>query len=372
MKILITSTDSMAIQFLLPHINHLVLKGYDVTLACSEVKGRIDELKSKLPKDVVFNKVSLKRNPFKISNFKGLRELKKIINDNKFDLVWTNEPVMGVMTRLASKKARKKGTKVLYMCHGFHFYKGGPKSGWLLWYPIEKLMAKYTDVLVTINNQDFEFSKSHFTKCMNYKIDGIGLDTSRFTGKKDETLRERFNIGNDDIILISVGELNKNKNQQIIIKALNKLNDKKYHYVMCGIGDQKENLLSLAKEYGLENNIHFTGYINNVPEVLSASDIFVFPSLREGFGLAVVEGMLSGLPVVVSNSVRGKSDFIIDGETGFSVSANDEKAFAEKIELLATDEILREKISCTNKEFAQRFTLDKIKKQIEEIVKGIN
>ena len=137
-KILITSTDMMMMQFLLPHVYFLREQGYDVEVACSNVGGRIHEVINAVGKEKVHN-VELYRNPIKIGNLKGLKQLKKIVNSGNYDLVWTNEPVMGVMTRIAAKKARKKGTKVVYMTHGYHFFKGGQKK-YKIFYPMSESM----------------------------------------------------------------------------------------------------------------------------------------------------------------------------------------------------------------------------------------
>lgn len=155
-SILITCTDSMMKQFLEPHARYLAENGYEVEIACSEVLNRMDEVRQDLGDTVKkIHLLHLKRSPLSLSNIRGYREVKKIISSGKYSLIWTNEPVMGVMTRLAARKARKRGTKVLYMVHGFHFYNGAPLPNWLLFCPVERLMASRTDCICTINREDY-------------------------------------------------------------------------------------------------------------------------------------------------------------------------------------------------------------------------
>ncbi|MBO5068553.1 MAG: glycosyltransferase, partial [Clostridia bacterium] len=183
-RILVTSTDMMMIQFLVPHVLYLREQGYDVEVACSEVGNRFEEVQNFLGGDKTF-KVRLHRNPLKLGNLKGLTDLKRIINGGNYDLIWTNEPVMGIMTRLAAKKARKNGVKVIYLTHGYHFFKGG-QFKYKLFYPIEKAMSRYCDVIMTVNYEDYELSKKKFHAKKVVHIDGIGLDVQKFGTTIDE------------------------------------------------------------------------------------------------------------------------------------------------------------------------------------------
>ena len=153
-KILITSTDVMMLQFLVPHVFYLQNQGYEVEVACSNVENHVDELKDIFKTKVKMHLVELKRNPMQISNIRGLLQLMKIIKAGSYDIIWTNEPVMGIMTRLAARVVRRKKVKIIYVAHGFHFYKGAPKKNWIVYYPIEKIFSLFTDEIVTINNED--------------------------------------------------------------------------------------------------------------------------------------------------------------------------------------------------------------------------
>ena len=367
-KILVTSTDLMMVQFLVPHIKYLCSNGYIVDVLCSNVGGRIDDVKKQL-NDYVNNifVVSLQRSPLSLKNLSGYCEIKKILDKNRYDLIWTNEPVMGVATRLAAKKSRRKGTKVMYMVHGFHFYKGAPKVNWMLYYPVEKMMAKYCDVITTINHEDFEVAKRFKGDNTKY-IHGIGINTERLNNLAEQkNIREEIGLSKEDFIVLSVGELNENKNHKVIIRALAQINDKSIHYVVCGKGDQLDNLKMLSKELGVESNVHFLGYRTDVVDICSQSDLFAFPSFREGLGLAALEAMYCGLPLVTSNS-RGPVDFMVNGETGYICDPNSPEEFARAINIIKNDIELQLNMKKTNKILAYPYCVESVKNEIHSII----
>lgn len=293
--------------------------------------------------------------------------MKKVIHDGNYDIIWTNEPVMGVTTRLAARKARKKGTKVIYMVHGFHFFKGAPKKNWLLYYPIERLAAHFCDEIVTINHEDYERAKKLAVPSVKY-IHGIGVDTERLQKReKRRDIRKELGIKTNDFLLLSAGELNLNKNHQVIIRALAQLEDFSIHYIICGKGDQKEKLCRLAENLEIQSNVHFLGYRNDVVDICSQSDAFAFPSYREGLGLAALEAMYCGLPLITSN-VRGPVDFMEDGVTGYMCNPDDVLAFANSIKKLKTNVELRKKMAENNKQMVLPFCLDNTLNEVIEII----
>lgn len=359
----------MMVQFLVPHIKYLCSNGYRVDVLCSNVGGRVCEVKEEL-KDYAENffEVSLQRSPLSIKNLSGYFEVKRIINKNQYDFIWTNEPVMGVATRLAAKRSRQRGTKVMYMVHGFHFYNGAPKANWMIFYSIEKMMAKYCDIITTINNEDFEMAKQFKAQDAKY-IHGIGINTDRLNNTTEQkNIREEIGLSKEDFIVLSVGELNENKNHRVIIRALAQINDKSIHYVICGKGDQLNNLISLSKELGVESNVHFLGYRTDVVDICNQSDLFAFPTYREGLGLAALEAMYCGLPLVTSNS-RGPVDFMKNGETGYICDPNKPEEFAKAISDIKSDKHIRIKMSENNKKTAKPFCFDNVKNEVLELIK---
>lgn len=368
-KILVTSTDMMMMQFLVPHIQYLREQGYDVEVACSEVGNRFEEVQKVLGEDKSY-KVRLQRNPIKPSNLEGLSDLKKIINDGNYDLIWTNEPVMGVMTRLAAKKARKKGTKVLYMAHGFHFYKGAPKLNWCVYYPIEKIMAHYTDMIVTVNREDYARAQKFKVKDVKY-IHGIGINTERLQTKEERTdLRNELGLDKNAVILLSVGELNDNKNQETALRAFAKIDDETLHYVLCGKGKNLEMLQALTQKLGVDKRTHFLGYRKDVVDICFQSNIFIMPSKREGLPVASLEAMYCGLPLITSD-IRGLVDVMDNGVSGYMHPYNDVRGFATSIKKLKNDLVLCEVMGINNKETVKPYCLNNTKCEVLELIKEI-
>ena len=367
-RVLLTCTDLMTIQFMVPHIRYLAENGYSVELACSVVGDRLQDVKDAVGDVAQIHTLRLQRSPFSPSNLKGYGDLKKLLDEKNYDIIWTNEPVMGVMTRLAARKARKKGTKVLYMAHGFHFFKGAPLINWLMWAPTEIIMSKFNDVLVTINWEDYNWAKKHtFTPVIKH-IDGIGVDFSNREGViSREEKRAQLNIADDDILVLSVGELQKRKNHQAIIRAIAKLNNPNIKYAICGQGELEKYLRNLVTSLKLDNQVFFLGYRQDIPEIMSACDIFAHPSIREGLGLASLEAMASGLPLVTSN-VQGVPDYVENGVTGYMCDPMDVNAYAENLSKLTSDKELRKKIGTTNITYVQKYRVEVIEPVIKSIL----
>jgi glycosyltransferase EpsD len=372
-KLLITSTDVMMFQFLLPHAISLIKEGWSVDVACSnangyENEGYINEIKHTLPKESQVYQISSSRNPFSWNNFKAEKELKAIIRNNKYALVWTNEPVVGVLTRLAASSARKNGCKVLYMAHGFHFFKGAPLKNWI-YFPIEKIMAQFCDAIVTINSSDYAFSKKYLKK-QTYKIDGIGLNLRRFANVNidKQEKREELGVNKDDFVIVSVGELLPHKNHSIILKSIKESKISNIKYLICGTGELIDEYKHIIKENGIEDKVKLLGHRYDVPEILYVSDLFIHPSTREGFGIAIVEAMAAGLPVITSN-VGGINDIVENDKNGYKCDPSDSKKFIEKIDYLANNEAIRLEFKKQNKEKAKKYSIENSFSQILEIIK---
>jgi len=355
--LLVATVQSHIAQFHKPLIKWLCENGYQVDVAARNNLS----LKPNLHLDIQGEKydIPFERSPFSVKNVKAFFQLKKVIDAGGYDIVHCNTPVGGILTRLAANGKRKKGElKLIYEAHGFHFYKGGPKKNWLLWYPIEKLFAHLTDVLVTINREDYALAK----KCMKAKriayVPGVGLDLERFeTAQRSVNLKEEAGLPEDAKIVISVGELNRNKNQQVIIRALAYLNDPKVHYFLVGNGPEDASLRQLSEKLGVEEQVHFLGYRRDVPALLKNADVYAFPSLREGLGMASIEAMATGLPIVTSNR-HGINDYSEDGVTGFKYDPDDYRGFAKGIRTIAYDDALKQRMGIHNREVSKQYTVD--------------
>lgn len=367
-RMLITSTDLMMIQFLVPHVRNLAEHGYEVEIACSVVGGRIDEVREKLKGYVrMIHTVRVVRSPASLSNLKGYRDMKKIINSGSYDIIWTNEPVMGVTTRLAARKTRKKGTKVLYMVHGFHFYKGAPLMNWLVFYSVERFVSRFCDVIVTINKEDYGRAKKLHAPDVRY-IHGIGIDMSRLRPAEFQCdIRKELGLPEGCFLLLSVGELLPRKNQQVIIQALGKLNDRDIHYILCGRGSKLEELTALAKENNIEDRVHFLGYRKDVADIYGQTDLLALPSCREGLGLAGLEGMYCGLPLVSSN-INGIKDYMENGKTGYMYDPDDADGFAEGILKMKNSPDLRKACGEYNRKVVIPFCIENSKKEVLKLI----
>lgn len=370
-RILITSTDLMMIQFLVPHVINLCEHGYKVDIACSDVGGRMNDIRHALGQYVnAIHIVRLKRSPISPINLKGYGDMKAVIQTGNYDLVWTNEPVMGVVTRLAAKVARNNGTKVLYMVHGFHFFDGAPKLNWLVYYPIEKIMASKADVIATVNREDYKRAQSMNVKRVDY-IHGIGINTERLTpNERQNDIRVELGLDEDDFIVLSVGELNENKNQKTIIKAISLLEDEKIHYILCGKGKQIEKLQNLTKELQLENQVHFLGYRKDVVDICSQADVFAMPSYREGLPVASLEAMYCGLPLVTSN-IRGLVDIMEDGVSGYLCEPSDVKSFAKNIMRLKSSPKKCREAGENNRNVVKPFCITSVKEEVLLLIQSV-
>ncbi|MBQ0099791.1 MAG: glycosyltransferase family 4 protein, partial [Firmicutes bacterium] len=320
--------------------------------------------------DNVFN-VPFQRSPFSPKNLKAYKMLKKVINEGEYDVVHCNTPVGGILTRLICKKIKKDKPCVIYEAHGFHFFKGGSKKNWLLYYPIEKHFAKYTDTLITINKMDYQLAKEKFSAKKVEYIPGVGVNLSGFIHNENAITKEDIGLTKEDKIVLSVGELNKNKNHQVIIKAISKIEDKNVHYVLCGNGPLENELKELANKLGVQDRVHFMGYRRDVVDFYPLADVFAFPSRREGLGLAPIEAMNFGVPLVTSNR-HGINDYSENGVTGFKYSPDDYLGFAEGIMKLLNDKELSDKIKENNKIKAQEFSVENSIKEMKRIYQSID
>lgn len=369
MKILYITTIGATMGFFESFIKELVADGHTVDIATNEKLSPVPDIYNRLGCKVY--PLSCSRSPFSMGNIRAVKEIKSIVAEKGYDIVHCHTPIAAACTRLACRKARKNGLKVFYTAHGLHFFKGAPLKNWAIFYPVEKLCAPMTDLLITINKEDFALaSKKLKAKRVEY-VPGVGVDTSKFISVQVDRAEKRaqLSVPEDACLLISVGEVNANKNHQAIIRAISEANLPNIHYVIAGEGDQSEGLKKLAQTLGIADRVHLLGYRSDINELCAVSDVFCFPSYREGQGLAAIEGMLCGLPIITSN-VHGINDYSIDNVSGYKCSPNDISSFAKAIKKLAENPLLREKMAEHNRDFALRYDVNIINKQMKEIYFG--
>lgn len=316
--------------------------------------------------------VNIYRNPFHIGEMKNAyRHVMEILKEDEFEVIHCNTPIGGVLGRICGKKAGVK--KVIYTAHGFHFYKGAPLLNWLLYYPMERWMARYTDVLITMNQEDFQRAKKFRLRkggqvCY---VPGVGIPVEEFgQGKTDrKATRGSLGLSEEDFLVISSGDLVKNKNFAMAIRSIARCKDERIHLILCGTGQELENLQRLSEKLEIEKQVHFLGFRRDMKELLEASDIFIQTSFREGLSRSLMEAMASGLPVVATK-IRGNID-LIDKRSGYLVTVNDTEGMAEKIEALKRDSALTEQMGRYNKELVKEFSLGRVRKCITEIYRSV-
>lgn len=302
------------------------------------------------------------------SNYIALRNLMTLLKKEDVDVIHCNTPVGGVIGRLGGNLARTR--KIIYTAHGFHFYKGAPFFNKTVLKLAEKIMARYTDAIITMNEEDFVAAKKFRLRNNGkiYYVPGVGIDTEEFFEIKvdKKKYRKKFCLSEDDIVLISSGDLINRKNFETAIRAISSVQKSNIHLLICGEGPEKETLQKLSKELGIENQIHFLGFREDLKYLLTISDIFLFTSKQEGLPRSLMEAMAVGLPCIVSK-IRGNVDLIVDGYGGYLLDPLDFEGFAKAINILASD-----KATCR---LMKTYNLKKIKdydtKNVKKILKKI-
>lgn len=376
--LIIASVPSMIEQFNMNNIKILQELGYQVDVATNFQNGgniskeRTVEFKKELDNiSVGCYNIPFARNPFSLSNIKAYKEIKKIVSEDKhYNIIHMHSPIGGVCGRIACRKLSRNDLNVIYTAHGFHFYKGAPILNWLLYYPVEKILSKYTDYLITINKEDYELATRKFNAKNTKLVHGIGIDVSKFDielGEEEKRKkREEIGLKEEDFVIIQVGELNKNKNQIMLIETMKELKqDNRIKVLFAGIGKLAEEYKELIIKYNLQNNVRILGYRRDIPELLKISNCLVSLSYREGLGINAVEGMLAKIPVILSKN-RGHNELNIDKE--YMVGINDTEKLKEII-LELKDRCVPEKIIEENYIKAQKFSAENVNNDMKSIYK---
>lgn len=314
--------------FHLPFLKMFKEHGWEVHVAAKN--DFIDE-QCIIPNCDQYFDINFVRSPFSQQNLVAYKQLRKIIRENNYDIIHCHTPVAGVLTRLAARNS--KDTTVIYTAHGFHFYKGAPLLNWLIYYSVERFCARFTDKLITINKEDYTRAKSWSLRNNGkvYYVPGVGVDIEKIhsISVNKEQKKNELGIPNDVKLLLSVGELNENKNHEIVIKTLSKLDDKDFIYLICGKGELKEYLQNLAKKLGIGDKVKLLGYRTDVLEICKIADLFIFPSKREGLPVSLIEAMACGVPCIASD-VRGNRDLLSSDSLCKSNEEDEWKRLLEK------------------------------------------
>lgn len=364
MRILYVATVSSTIEaFLIPHIELLVNAGHQVDIACHRVNQDLVELKRQYACKLFH--IPFNRSIRSKYNIEAYKRLKQVVNEGNYDIIHTHTPIASAITRLVNRSNPK--TKLFYTVHGFHFYKGAPTFNWLVYYPIEKILSSYTDTLITINREDYYLASRDFNARRIVQMSGVGLNTEYFHNIQIDPQKKRLELGlgPSSTILLSVGELNDNKNHELVFKALAKMKTLDIDYLICGEGSQLSLLQEKAIELEIADRVHLLGRRNDVAEIMKLSDIFIHPSKREGLPVALMEAMASGLPVICSR-IRGNTDLIRDGVGGYTFKTNNLNSLTDRLRRILVEEENYQGFALNNQSYVEKFSIDHV---LEELVK---
>lgn len=309
---------------------------------------------------ISLHQIDIHKSPFHVRrNFKAWRQLRKVVREEDIDIIHCHNPMGGVLGRLADIGMKNK-IPIIYTAHGFHFYSGAPLLNWILYYPVEKLLAKRTNALITINEEDYERARKLRLRQGGIvrKIPGVGIETEKF-GRRladRDAVRKELGIPMHGFFLLSVGELNTNKNHQIVLRAVAGIKNKNICYGICGRGAKKAELQKLAVKLGIDERVSFLGFRNDIPRVLAAADCFVFPSKREGLGIAAIEAMAAGVPMITSDC-RGTREYMKDGVNGFVCKSGIEEEYIAAIHSMQMLQKKRNEFAQACRKEAARFDI---------------
>lgn len=360
MKVLYVTTVGITMQFFKSFIRQLLDEGHKVDIATNELESIVPNYYREWGCTVY--PIHTSRSPLNKGNLTAIKQIKKIVSENNYDVVHCHTPVAAMCTRLACRKLRSKGTKVFYTAHGFHFYKGAPLKNWLLYYPVEKVCAYFTDVLITINKEDYALAQKKMKAKRVEYVPGVGIDLTKFEKNTVDKLakRKELLVPDDSILLLSVGELNENKNHETFIRAIADLD---VYYIIAGKGDLHTHLQNVIDELDLTKRVRLLGYRTDVAELYQAADVYVLPSIREGLNVSIMEAMASGLPVICGK-IRGNVDLIdTNGGAHFDPHSVEDCTRAIR-EVLCAD---RSEMGEYNTRKAQRFDEETVMRAMQDI-----
>ncbi|MBR5794560.1 MAG: glycosyltransferase family 4 protein [Erysipelotrichaceae bacterium] len=363
MKILYVTTVGITMTFFKQLIKELLDEGHTVDIMCNETDMKVPDCYREWNCKIYHHSCS--RSPLSKGNLLAIGEIKKLVEEQKYDIVHCHTPIAAMCTRVACRKLRKQGVKVMYTAHGFHFYKGAPLLNWMIYYPIEKICSYWTDVLITINQEDYNLATRKMRARRIEYVPGVGIDIDKFknTVVNKKQKREELGIPEDAFLLLSVGELNENKNHELVIRALAEIKNKNIHYLIAGEGNLKSYLTNLCSELSLSDNVHLAGYRKDVNELYMISDAFIFPSFREGLSVSLMEAMSVGLPCLVSK-IRGNVD-LITNEGGILFDSHIVEECKNAINKIVNNDL--KSLSVYNMQAIKKYEINEINKLMKKV-----
>lgn len=368
--LIVTTVSGFVPQFEMNNVRILQDMGYEVHYATNYNNPSYGTDNSRLDgTGIIQHQIDFVRSPFAISeNRKVYNQLKKLMTEIRFDLVHCHTPMGAAMARIVAKKTNTK--PVIYTVHGLHFYKGAPIMNWLIYYPVEKLLSRFTDVLITINQEDYHRAQGFHAKRVKY-IPGVGIDSNKAEALIVDKASKKKELGlNEDTkIIITVGELIKRKNYETAITAFAKANLSNTVLLICGHGVEEDKLRTLVRQLGVVDKVIFLGYRVDVCEIMKCSDLFFFPSYQEGLSVALMEAMSVGLPIICSR-IRGNVDLIKHSQGGYLYAPTDVVGFTTALKNIMCNPELQHKFSKNNLKNIKRYDIKNVDKMMKKIYRS--
>ncbi len=367
-KVLFLSNGSGKVtNFSLPAIEAAQALGYEFHMAADYSKS----LYNSAQYGVIPHHVDMERNPFSPKNLRAYQQVRELLSREQFAMIHCNSPIGGVVGRLCGSRA--KVPIIMYTVHGFHFFHGAPLLNRTIYRCAEQMMATMTDVIITINKEDYLAAQQMKLRRdgMVLYIPGVGVDVEAIRQiEVDVSLkRKELGLGSQDFVVIAVGRLEKNKNVLTMIRAL-KNTDQSVKLVLCGKGPQRESLEKEAVKLGLSHQVVFAGFRQDVPHLLRASNAFLLTSFREGLPRSLMEAMAAGLPCIASD-IRGVVDLIEDGKGGYLVHPNDSSGVGVALESLRMNPMMCRTMGRVNQATVEGFSLDVVRTEMRTIYKQV-
>lgn len=352
------------------NIDALHALGYEVELCANFENGEGPEMHNqKYVGECAINGIKAHSIPFArhslTSNLKCLPLLTGLLKREQYDIVHAHTETGGLLLKLA--RGVKGKSKFFYTPHGMSFWKGSGLKSQLVYKPLERWICSAMDMNLGINMEEVEYLM-RWNKLTACYVHGIGLNVARMQSpaRSKEYVRKEFDLSESDKLVISIGELDDNKNHITVIRALAKLGRKDFKYVVCGVGPNKDMLLAESVSLGLKENTILAGYRSDISDILNAADIFVFPSYHEGMPVSALEAMACGLPVICSE-IRGNVDIVRDGDNGFLFEPSNIDTLSQKLVYLMDDVSTRETMGAKNKELVKAFSLEAVTEELRKI-----
>lgn len=362
--LIVTTISGFVPQFAMNDVRILQSEGYEVHYA-SNFRNPIYSFDKKMLKEqgIILHQVDIFKSPIKLRrHLSAIKQLVNIIDTEKINLVHCHNPMGGVDGRYAAHYSKMKPVTI-YTAHGFHFYKGAPTINWLLYYTMERWMAHKTDILVTINKEDYKRSKKFHLKKNGLvrQIHGVGVDMKRFKASNDisktGSIRDSIGVPRDAFHIVTAAEINDNKNQSVVIKAIAQCEYDDIYYSLCGKGPEEKKLRRLIDELGLQDRVRLLGYRTDMDEILRSADCFAFPSIREGLGVAAIEALSSSVPLIVADN-RGTREYSVGEENAYICDSSDVDEFKRAIVELHDDAEKRKLMAERCRDSVRKFSKD--------------